>query len=136
MKRLCSRASSAARAAIARSVVACSQRRPKSIRPPLSLPVGWPSACVAQTLSPGAVRSSGVRSAWMVKRSEIGDFGAAWLRCHGCSVGSETLSLSTRVQRAAPSLQMHPEESVVASRGPTKAVTLTMLPREERGIPL
>ena len=25
-----------------------------------------------------------------------GDFGAAWLRCHGCAVGSEALRLSSR----------------------------------------
>ena len=31
----------------------------------------------------------------MVRRSETGDFGAAWLQDHGLPVGSETLGLSS-----------------------------------------
>ena len=39
--------------------------------------------------------------AWMVKRSEIREFGEAWLQRHGLSVGSEGLGFSSRVLRAA-----------------------------------
>ena len=74
--------------------------------------------------------------ACMVKGSETGYFGAAWLQDHGLPVGSETLGVSPRVRRAAPSLQMQPEEPAAAGRGPTKTATLTVLPREGRGIPL
>ena len=72
----------------------------------------------------------------MVKRSEMGDFGAAWLQDHGLPVGSETLGVPSRVRRAAPSLQMQPEEPVGAGSGPAKTATLTMLAREGGGIPL
>ena len=61
--------------------------------------------------------------ACMVKGSETGYFGAAWLQDHGLRVGPETLGVSSRVRRAALSLQMQPEEPVVAGRGPTKAAT-------------
>ena len=72
----------------------------------------------------------------MVKHSKMGDFGAAWLQDHGLPVGPETLGVSSRVRRAALRLQMQSDEPVVAGRGPTKTVTLTMLrrgaEREER----
>ena len=55
----------------------------------------------------------------MVKSSEIGEFGAAWLQGHGLSVGAETRGPSSRVRRAAPSLQMQPDELLVASYGLT-----------------
>ena len=48
-----------------------------------------------------------------------------WLRCHGLSVGSETLGLLSRVRRAASSLRVQPDEPVVASYGPGKAATLS-----------
>ena len=64
----------------------------------------------------------------MVERSGMGDFGAARLQDHGVPVGSETLGVSSRVRRAALSLQTQPEAPVVAGRAPTKTVTLTMLP--------
>ena len=69
---------------------------------------------------------SGWLSACMVRRSEMGDSGAAWLRRHGLSVGFETLGLSSRVRRAVPRLQMQPAEPVVAGRGPTKTATSTL----------
>ena len=65
----------------------------------------------------------------MVKRSEVGESGGAWLQRHGLSVGSEVLGLSSRVLRAASSLQMQPDEPVVASYGTAKTATLTMLER-------
>ena len=55
-----------------------------------------------------------VERAWRVKRSEIGTSGAAWLHDRGLPVGSETLSLSSRVPRAASRLQMQPGEPVGA----------------------
>ena len=57
---------------------------------------------------------------WMVKRGEIGDLDAAWLRCHGLPAKYEKPSLVSRVWRAASSLQMQPHEPVVASCGFTK----------------
>ena len=63
----------------------------------------------------------------MVKRGEIGELGTAWFQCHGLSVGSEVLGLSSRVRRAAPSLRTQPEKPLVASHGPTKTATLAML---------
>ena len=59
-------------------------------------------------------------SAWTVKRSENGDLGGFWLEGHGLSEGSETLGLSSRVRRAASSLQMQPEKPVAASHGAAK----------------
>ena len=56
----------------------------------------------------------------MVKRSEDGDLGGLWLKGHGLSVGSDLLSLSPRVRRAAPSLQMQSDEPVAASSGLAK----------------
>ena len=44
-------------------------------------------------------------AAWRVERGTIGDFRAAWLRCHGLSVGSEALGLLCRVRRAASSAE-------------------------------
>ena len=64
----------------------------------------------------------------MVKGSEIGILGAALRRSHGLSAESEVLGLSSRVRRAASSLQMQSEETVLASYGPTKTAILTMLP--------
>jgi len=63
----------------------------------------------------------------MVKRSEIVNLGGLWLEGHGLSEGSETLGFFSRVQRAAPSLEMQTDEPVEASHGPTKTATLTML---------
>ena len=63
----------------------------------------------------------------MVKRNEIGILRRLWLRGHGLSVEPGLQGLSSRVRRAAPSLQMRPVEPVVASRGATKAGTVTML---------
>ena len=55
------------------------------------------------------------------------NLGGLWLKAHGLSVGSEVLGLSSRVRRAAPSLQMQPEERVVASCGTAQAAALSML---------
>ena len=63
----------------------------------------------------------------MVERSGIGILGAALRRSHGLSAESEGLGLSSRVRRAASSLQMQSEEPVVASYPPTKTAILTML---------
>ena len=49
------------------------------------------------------------------------------LEGHGLSMGSEALGLSSRVRRAASRLQMHAEETVLASYGPAKTAILTML---------
>ena len=66
-------------------------------------------------------------AACVVKGSEIGILGAALRRSHGLSAESEVLGLSFRVRRAASSLQMQSEETVLASYGPTKTAILTML---------
>ena len=63
----------------------------------------------------------------MVQGSEIGTLGAALRRSHGLSAESEVLGLSSRVRRAASSLQMQSEETVLDSYGPTKTAILTML---------
>ncbi len=63
----------------------------------------------------------------MVKRSEIGVLGAALRRSNGLSAESEALGLSSRVRRAASSLQMQSEETVLDRYGPTKTAILTML---------
>ena len=63
----------------------------------------------------------------MIKRSGVGLSGAALRRSQGFSAESEALGLSCRVRRAAPSLQMLSEVTVVASYGPTKTAILTML---------
>ena len=57
----------------------------------------------------------------MVRRSENGDLGTAWLQGHRLAEGSETLGLSSRVSKAASSLQMQPEEPVAASVAPPSA---------------
>ena len=49
----------------------------------------------------------------MVKRDELVDLGGLWLESHGLPEKSETLGLSSRVRRAAPSIQMQSDESVV-----------------------
>ena len=54
------------------------------------------------------------------RRREIGEFGAAWLQGHGLSVGSEVMGCSSRLRRAASSLQDQQQEPVVASHGPAK----------------
>ena len=51
----------------------------------------------------------------MVKRSEIVNLGGLWLEGHGLSEASEAPSLSARVRRAAPSLQLPSIEPVEAS---------------------
>ena len=64
----------------------------------------------------------------MVRRSESGDLGGLWPKGHGRPEGSETpLGASSRVRRAAPSLQMHPEEPVEARYGLTRPASLTIL---------
>ena len=63
----------------------------------------------------------------MAKGSAIGILGVALRRGHGLSAESEVLGLSSRVRRAASSLQMQSEETVLASYGPTKTAILTML---------
>ena len=65
--------------------------------------------------------------ACVVKRSEIVNLGGLWLEGHRLSEGSETLGLSSRVQGAAPSLQMQPDEPVEARYGAAKTATLTIL---------
>ena len=73
--------------------------------------------------------STAVRLRLNGQTQQNGSFGAAWLQGHGHPMGSETLGLSTRVRGAASSLQMQPEEPVVAGRGPTKTAPLAMLSR-------
>ena len=68
----------------------------------------------------------------MAKRSEIVNLGGLWLEGHGLLEGSETLGLSSRVRRAAPSLQMQTEKPVEASCGLAKTATLTMLAHGRR----
>ena len=63
----------------------------------------------------------------MVKRSEIVGLGGLWVEGHGLPEGSEALGLSSRVRRQAPSLQMQPDEPVVASYGAAKTATLTIM---------
>ena len=50
----------------------------------------------------------------MVKRDENGVLGAAWRWGHGISEGYVVLGLSSRVRRAASSLQMQSEAPIVA----------------------
>ena len=68
----------------------------------------------------------------VVKRSETGEFGGAWLQGHGLSVGSEVMGLSLRVLRAASSRQMQPDEPVVVSYGPIKTATLSVLRHQQQ----
>ena len=63
----------------------------------------------------------------MVRRSEIVDLGGLWREGHGRSEKSETLGLSSRVRRAALSIQMQTDEPEVAGYGTAKTATLTML---------
>ena len=63
----------------------------------------------------------------MVKHSEVGILGAALRRSQGFSADSEVLVLSSRVRRAAPSLQIQCNELMVARYGLTETATLTML---------
>ena len=63
----------------------------------------------------------------MVKCSENGVLGAAWLEGHGSSEGSVVLGALSRERWAASSLQLMPDEPVVASYGLAKTATLTML---------
>ena len=66
-------------------------------------------------------------STWMVKRRENGDLGGLWLEGHDLSMGSDLLGQSSRGRRAAPRLQMQPDELPVASHGLTKTATLSIL---------
>ena len=59
----------------------------------------------------------------MVKRSEVVDLGGLWLEGRGRSEKPETLGLSSRVRRAAPSIQMQSDESVVSRSGTAKTAT-------------
>ena len=63
----------------------------------------------------------------VVRRGEIVSLGGLRLEGHGLSVASETLGLSSRVRRAAPSLQTQSEKPLVDSHGLAKTATLTML---------
>ena len=63
----------------------------------------------------------------MVRHSEIGILSAALRRSQSLSAESEVLGHSFRVRRAAPSLLMQSEETVVASHGAATAAILTML---------
>ena len=63
----------------------------------------------------------------LAKRGENGILGGLWLEGHGLSVKSDLLDLSSRVPRAAPSLQTQSVEPVVASCGANKTATLAML---------
>ena len=62
------------------------------------------------------------------QRSEFGILGAAWLQCHGLSAGSDVMRRVSRARRAASSLEMQPDELMVARYGATKTATLTILP--------
>ena len=53
-------------------------------------------------------------------------------RSHGLSAESEVPGLSSRVRRAASSLQKQSEETVVASHATTKTAILTMLAHSMR----
>ena len=64
--------------------------------------------------------SASTPSACTVRRGELVDLGGLWLEGHGLSEGCETLGLSSRVRRAAPSLQMQADEPVEARRGLAK----------------
>ena len=63
----------------------------------------------------------------MVKRSQNVNLEGLWLKGHGLSVGSEVLDLSSRVQRATPSLHIQPNELIFARYGLAKTAALTML---------
>jgi len=65
--------------------------------------------------------------ACMVECSELVNLGGLRREGHGLLEGSEKLGLSSRVRRAAPSLQMQTEEPVTASCGLAKTATFTML---------
>ena len=54
------------------------------------------------------------------KRSGNGVLGGAWLQCHGRPEASELLGASSRVRRAASSLQMPPDELLLAGYGAAK----------------
>ena len=66
---------------------------------------------------------------WTVKRSENVSLGGLWPQSCGLPVRFEVMGRFCRVRRAASSLQLQPEEPVVASCGLTKTATLTMLSR-------
>jgi len=53
----------------------------------------------------------------MVKRSGNGDVDGLWLKGQGPSVGPEALRVSSRIHRAAASLQLQSHGAVVASCG-------------------
>jgi len=68
----------------------------------------------------GRARRRAAACLHMVKRSGNGAIGGLWQKGHGLSVGSEAKGPSSRVRRAASSLQMQPHEPLVASCGATK----------------
>ena len=68
----------------------------------------------------------------MVKRSEICEFGGAWLHGDGLSVGSEVLARSSRVRKAAWSLASQPEKPVVAGYGAAKTAPSTTVGRRSK----
>ena len=68
----------------------------------------------------------------MVKRGELGNLAALWMEGRCLSVRSELMGRFYRVRRAASSLQLQPDEPVVASSGSTKTATLAILMVQQR----
>ena len=56
----------------------------------------------------------------MVKRSESVSLGGLWMKCHGLTMGPEVKGRFYPMRRAAPSLQMQPDELLVARYDATK----------------
>ena len=115
-------------------------------RPPTSRPAATGSprryrSAVVHRADVRVVPSARDVGACVVKRDELVDLGGLWLESHGLPEKSETLGLSSRVRRAAPSIQMQSDESVVSRSGTAKTATLTMLwcrrspPRRSRSSP-
>ena len=69
----------------------------------------------ASVCSPTMLACSAYAWTWRVKRGEIVNLGGLWLEGHGLSEGPVVLGPSSRVRRAAPSLQMQSGEPVEAS---------------------
>ena len=99
----------------AKELVCC----PDSSRPPSMYSVGptdviaWPTRSVG--VKPPA-SSGNLQVAWSHAAKNV-DLGRGSLKGHGLSVESELRGISSRVLRAAPSLQMQSVEPVVASYG-------------------
>jgi len=92
--------------------------------------VRWPAAPPLKTHADAAAPAASAyahheqlesrRHTCMVKRSGNGAIGGLWQKGRGRPVGSEAKGPSSRVRRAASSLQMQPHEPLVASGGATK----------------